>query len=130
MLTLPAPRGLKTEGKKAWELLAMVDHLTDDDYFFAVDFAKNADELRILELEFKRSGDYTVWTNNDQTIMLHPLRKEIAELNKVRREILRELGLSVKQRVQLEIAVKEVIVDPVADALEGLEESRNAHDND
>lgn len=129
MLTLPAPRGLKTEGKKAWELLASIDHLTDDDYFFVVDFAKNADELRVLELEFKKSGDYTVWTNNDQTIMLHPLRKELSELNKVRREILRELGLSVKQRVQLEISDKEVVVDPVADGLAGLGEFRNAHSN-
>lgn len=124
MITLSQPVGLKAPGKKMWELLTSFEHLDNEDYFFVLDLCKNADEIKIVENEFKRVGDFTVWTNNDQTIMLHPLRKELDLLNKARREMLRELGLSVKQRKLLELSKEKEEIDPVQEALGKLGELR------
>lgn len=107
-----------------WELLSSFEHLDNEDYFFVLDLCKNADEIKIVENEFKRVGDFIVWTNNDQTMMLHPLRKELDLLNKARREMLRELGLSVKQRKLLELSKEEEETDPVQEALGKLGELR------
>lgn len=124
MITLPIPTGLRAAGKKMWETLCAFEHLENEDYFFVLDLCKNADELKLVEAEFKRVGDFTVWTNNEQTIMLHPLRKEIDTLNKARREMLRELGLSVKQRKMLELSKEVIETDAVQDAQGKLGELR------
>lgn len=122
MITMTAPT-LLAAGKKAWAVLASVDFITDNDYFVAKEFCENLDEITSLQKIVKKEG-LTISTNNNSTIMLHPLRREINDLKKVNRELLREMGMSVKQRRLLLLGEENEnnIVNVLQKALENIKE--------
>ena len=100
MIDEKMPTTLLSKGKEAWVKLSSVDFVTNNEYYSVAEFCSNLDEIAKLMKQINKDG-YTILINNDTNMIIHPLYKQVNELKKANRDILQELGLTVKQREQL-----------------------------
>lgn len=111
---MEVPKSLKAPGKAAWVRLTSYDHIAEEDYFIIKAVCDIIDKVAWLEREVKnkdngvqgeliginhKEGQPTNW-------ILHPFVKRIDDLNKRQDDLLKELGLTPKQRVNLQLAVE------------------------
>lgn len=105
MITYEMPKGLLAKGKDAFTKISASENVTNNEYFAVKEYCENIDEVDKYMKKIRSDG-ITMSINNDTNLIIHPLFKQVNELKKMNLQILKELGLTVKEREILGLGVE------------------------
>lgn len=103
------PTGLKKAGKDTWDAIWSIVHIEQVDAFAVTRICKKVDEINRMEAVLAKQGDLIGINHNKETgeptnWILHPYRKQIQEEEKLIIQLLIQLGITTKSRIELGLA--------------------------
>lgn len=100
------PTGLRKAGKDAWDAIWAIDHIEEADAFAVTRICKKIDQINSMEAFLKEHGDliginHNATTGEATNWVIHPYKKQILEEEKLIIQLLVQLGITTKSRIDL-----------------------------